>query len=369
MKRNIGPIIAALVIVVTLAAACGPTEPSASPVPVQPTAASIPPTSAPAATPGPEASDWPSSRKYGAMVYDPLSQRLYMIGGMKRERDSFSIPEVWAYDPAGHSWQEQGKLEPRTAIGAAFDEESRRVIVQGFAQTWAYDPAADTWQQMNPGTMPSKRWGPGMAYDTESDRIVFFGGADLAANYLRSSLNDTWAYDYNSDTWTEMQPEVSPSARCFHGAVYDSASDRVLLWGGTTARDLSDQKVWAYDYNTNTWTAQKAPADAPLQRAGFGLFYHPPSGRMIVYGGLDMRDGYLVEATTWAYDYGANSWQALTPSQSPGKRAYSLVAYAPSVDKAIFFGGELTREWANEISDEAWIFDPATDEWEQVPTP
>jgi hypothetical protein len=375
MKLKAGSIIAASMIVVTLVAACGPAKRPATLVPIQPTPTDAPatlvpvqptPTSAPpTATQTPTAAEWPSARKYGAMVYDPLSKRILMFGGVKGLYDAADIPEVWAYEPANNRWQEQGKLGPKVVISAVLDGESQRVIVFGRGDTWAYDPAADTWEAMNPEVMPSERWASQMAYDAESDRIVFFGGGTGAAN----SFDDTWVYDYNTDTWMEMQPEVSPPARAYHGMVYDPENDRVRLWGGHTSRDVSDLRAWAYDYNTNTWTTQEAPSDAPEQRNGLGMVLHSPSGRLIVYGGLTEEDGQLVEGTTWAYDYRANSWEALEPSKSPGKRAHFPMVYAPSVDKAILFGGELVSKTADEISDEAWVFDPTSNEWQNVPRP
>jgi N-acetylneuraminic acid mutarotase len=294
-----------------------------------------------------------------------MSKRIFMFGGTERLLDATDISEVWAYEPANNRWQEQGKLGPKVVISAAIDEESNRVIVFGRGDTWAYDPSADAWEKMSPEVMPSRRWASQMAYDAESDRIVLFGGGTSPTNLF----DDTWVYDYNTDTWTEMQPEMSPPQRGYHGMVYVPEIDRTLLWGGTTRRDVPDLGVWAYDYNTNTWTTQEAPSDAPEQRAGLGLFYHPPSRRLIAFGGLTEWDGQLVEETTWAYDYGANSWEALMPSKSPGKHAFFPMAYAPSVDKAILFGGELTSKDADDISDEAWVFDPTTNEWQNVTRP
>jgi N-acetylneuraminic acid mutarotase len=296
------------------------------------------------------------------MVYVPSSERILMFGGVEGLYDNADIPEVWAYEPANNRWQKQGQLGPKIVICSAVDEESQRVIVVGRGETWAYDPAADTWDKMNPEAKPSLRWASQVAYDAESDRIILFGGGTGAFN----SFDDTWVYDYNADAWTEMQPEVSPPARAYHGMDYDPENDRVLLWGGHTNRDISDLRVWAYDYNTNTWTTQEAPSNAPRQRNGFGMFLHSPSGRLIVHGGLTEADGQLVEGTTWAYDYRTNSWQALAPSQSPGRRAHFPIAYAPSADKAILFGGELVSKTADEISDETWVFDPAANEWENV---
>ncbi|MGD8472564.1 MAG: kelch repeat-containing protein [Anaerolineae bacterium] len=336
---------------------------------VPPTATPLPATSAPtpsATTPTYSGSEWPSARKLGPMVYDPVSERLFMFGGAEEFNDFHEIPEVWAYDPANRTWQEQGKLEPRQVDCAAVDEGSHRAIVFGGGVTWAYDPAADTWEQMHPDAAPrNSPWGSEMAYDAESDRIVLFGGG-------RSPLDtqdETWVYDYDTDTWTQMQPEVSPPQRRYHGMVYVPEADRVLLWGGTTELDVPDLRVWAYDYNTNTWTPHEIPSDAPEQRAGFGLFYHPPSGRMFVFGGTTELIEHMSAEITWAFDYDANSWEALAPSENPGKRSYFQLTYAPSVDQAVLFGGELTKTYADDVSDEVWIFHPSAEEWEIVARP
>jgi len=390
MKPRDWSIIAAVVVVGTLVAACVPADSPATSVPIQPTPTDIPatpvpvqptPTSAPpTATPAIAAGEWPSPRKYGAMVYDPVSERLFMFGGVKYYESSRDFPEVWAYEPVSNRWEKQGRLAPKMVVSAALDEESQRVIVFGrvqgrasgyeYGDTWAYDPAADTWEQMNPATAPSERWASVMVYDAESDRIILFGGGFS----VPLPHGDTWVYDYNTNTWTEMQPEVSPPHRAFHGMVYVPEIDRILLWGGRTKLDVRDSRVWAYDYNANTWTAQEAPSDAPEQeRSGFMLFFHSASGRMIVYGGLTELDGRVVgpmmEETTWAYDYRANSWQALEPSENPGQRAHFLMAYAPSIERAVLFGGERENKYANQVSDEVWMFDAATNEWLQVTGP
>lgn len=154
---------------------------------------------------------------------------------------------------------------------------------------------------------------------------------------------------------------------------YDAESDRIVLLGGgmspTNCADVVDVRVWAYDYNSDTWTTQEAPSNAPAQRAGFGLFHHPPSGRMFVFGGKTELGGQMAEETTWAYDYGTNAWEALEPSKNPGKHAFFPMTYAPSVDKAIMFGGELVDKWADEVSEEVWIFDPSTNGWQEAARP
>jgi hypothetical protein len=141
-----------------------------------------------------------------------------------------------------------------------YDSESDRIILFGGAtgatretasilnDTWAYDYNTNTWTEMAKG--PEDHLGYRMAYDSESDRSILFGGMVYPRIKL---LNDTWAYDFNTDTWTEMQPSTSPPVRNYHAMAYDTQADRVILFGGSDSRDKGIPDTWAYDFNTNTW--------------------------------------------------------------------------------------------------------------------
>ena len=46
-----------------------------------------------------------------------------------------------------------------------------------------------------------------MVYDTQTNKVILFGGDGNNGN----DLNDTWAYDPQSNTWTELSPSgVTP---------------------------------------------------------------------------------------------------------------------------------------------------------------
>jgi hypothetical protein len=83
-----------------------------------------------------------------------------------------------------------------------------------------------------PALKPPPRGYISMAYDVESDRGILFGGQ--TGSYIRATSynNETWAYDAAANKWTEMRPGMSPSARTAADLAYDSESDRVLLFGG-----------------------------------------------------------------------------------------------------------------------------------------
>ena len=58
--------------------------------------------------------------------------------------------------------------------------------------------------------------------------MVLFGGRGPAGEH-----DDTWVYDVAIGKWTEMNPSTKPSIRRGHALAYDSANDKVVLFGGT----------------------------------------------------------------------------------------------------------------------------------------
>jgi hypothetical protein len=83
-----------------------------------------------------------------------------------------------------------------------------------------------------PALNPSPRGYISLAYDVESDRGILFGGQTGHYRYAASFNNETWIYDVAANKWTEMKPATGPEARGAADLAYDSESDRVLLFGG-----------------------------------------------------------------------------------------------------------------------------------------
>ena len=67
-----------------------------------------------------------------------------------------------------------------------------------------------------------------MAYDAQSGRIILFGGVSGAGGYI----GDTWAYDLEANVWTSLSPSSGPTPRQNHVMAYDTQSDRIVLFGG-----------------------------------------------------------------------------------------------------------------------------------------
>ena len=165
-----------------------------------------------------------------------------------------------------------------------------------------------------------------MAYDSESQRVILFGGQ--TGQYRRSSSynGETWAFDVTTYKWTQMKPPSGPKPRSAPELIYDTESDRVIMYGGgggpaPATWGLAD--TWAYDYNTNTWQEM---AKGPAKHLGARLAYDSESDRIILFGGLDI-GGFNYYNDTWSYDFNTDTWTDMKPSTNPPGRNYQAMTY------------------------------------------
>jgi len=203
--------------------------------------------------------EYPSTRICAAMKYDSESDRMVLFGGWSEDRTD--IGETWTYNFNNNSWKMQ---TPESAPSAryrpamAYDSESDRMILFGgmsettaVRDTWAYDYNSNNWTNMNPSTAPPARILAAMVYDKSVDRIIFFGGSNVAKTLF---YTDTWTYDYNSNTWNELTYTTHPSGRCYINMAYDEESNRSILFGGETDGNIRSDETWAYEYTNNSLT-------------------------------------------------------------------------------------------------------------------
>lgn len=356
--------------------ACSVSSPT--PLASQPTLTSVPPTATPPSptalptalpTVMPELN--PSPRGYVSMAYDSESKQVILFGGQTgdfRKSSNFS-DETWAYDVVAQTWVNMKPAVSPQAGGAgslAYDVESDRIILYGntnvlftSGDTWAYDFNSNTWTKMK-ARGPLGHLGLRLAYDLESDRIILFGGYSISRDEM---YQDTWAYDFNSDSWVEMKPAIHPPGQNFHSMTYDVKADRVILWGGDTetgsSRPPKDPSVWAYDYNTNTWE-QKLTDDGPGARAYAAMAYDTSSDRVILFGGYTIGSNEM-----WVYSYEANTWTKLESNVDPGSLSRHAFVYVPELDRFILFGGQLgNREFT--YGQSTWIYDLNANTWIDV---
>jgi hypothetical protein len=307
----------------------------------------------------------PSPRGWCEMAYDSESDKMILFGGVPGYY--LYNDETWAYDYNTNTWTNMNPSEKPSArcrYSLAYDSESDKMILFGGCgwgdilndETWAYDYNTNTWTNMNPILKPSPRQEQVMVYDSESDRVILFGGTNYAWAGVYS--DETWAYDYNTDTWTKMNPANSPSPRGASGMAYDSESDRVILFGGTVGGFPMDDETWAYDYNTDTWTNMNPTFSSPA-RTMHEMSYDCESDRVILFGG-SVAPAWTWSDQTWAYDYNTNTWTNMDPAIKPSSRGNVPMAYDSESDKIVLFGGfpGWTSPYSNEwYYDDTWVYD------------
>ena len=351
---------------VILFAACTPAAPAATPVPPTP----LPATAVPAQ--GVQLS--PSQRDSFSMAYDSKRDLVVLFGGSDADPCWKNCPpsfgDTWIYNVAANTWTE---IKPPTApsgrANAALDydaESDRTILYSGFISgdnyapldTWSFDMNTKTWTQMK-ASGPAYHFGHKLVYDSKADRMILWGGWNMKDNV---GTNDTWTYDYNSDTWTEMKPAVKPPGVNFQGMVYDSKADRVIMWGGGF-----NTSVWVYNYNADNWEERK-PSGGPSSRWGHGMSYDSKADRTILYGGYtgdpEAEFNFVFnDLETWAYDYNVNTWTLLKPEKNPGLLTWFGQVYLPSTDRTLLFGG---IKGYGVHSNQTWLYDYNANTWTEV---
>ncbi len=295
-----------------------------------------------------------------AMVYDSSADRMVVFGGT--DFQGHGSDTTWAYDFESNTWTDRNP-ETHPHAGwldrAAYDSWAHRMIMFGgydsvtrrfTNETWAYDYAGNNWTNLSPSGAPSPRTRPGLAFDSQSDRVVLFGGDTSGTGYS----NETFSYDYDTNTWTNMSPAVHPGARRSSMMAYDPIADRMVLFGGTDDMLGGDfhgayNDTWSYDFDTNTWTDMNPPA-APSPRYHGGFAYDSQVDRFVLYGGIG-DDNSLYE--TWLYAYDNNTWNLIAPDHSPPPKALMGMAFDTQSARTIMFGG---NAGGNTPGNETWAF-------------
>ena len=187
-----------------------------------------------------------------------------------------------------------------------------RLNADRFDDVWRYDPATGEWWDVRAPRGPVPRAGAAVAYDAGSGLVVLFGGAVGTCNYpaCAEHIDDTWVYDPAANTWEERSPATSPPGRHGHTMAYDAQSDRVVLFGGDTGSAwLGD--TWAYDADGDTWV-EVTTEEAPWPVAQQAMAYDPSADRIVLWGGAERE-----ESVVWTFDLESATWSSATWDPAP----------------------------------------------------
>ena len=144
-----------------------------------------------------------------------------------------------------------------------YDEKRDRLILLGgeergpLSDVWTYDFNHDAWTEADAGSGPSGRLYAAAAYDARSGRLILFGGMEgVSITSSGHPVNDTWSYDLLANKWTELKPKTSPPARGRHAMAFDSESGKIVMFGGGPDPRHFQNDTWTFDPLTSNWSKE-----------------------------------------------------------------------------------------------------------------
>jgi hypothetical protein len=287
--------------------------------------------------------------KEGAAIYDPVGDRMVLAGvaGGELEVWAFTLSEPGAWSQIIPTFGESPP--PLLEATLAYDPTNHRALLYGGyvsteeANLWALSLSPPTaWSELY--SAPSARMGHTAIVDRVRDRMIVHGGQ--RGFNAADRLSETWSLDLSDlASWTLLPTTGTPPVRSYHGAVWDSAGDRMVLWGGD-----SDQQTWALDLATLDWSPLAVAGTPPPARRSHTTIFDPVRRRMIVFGGEDIAtSGYRNDV--WALDLSAvPTWIPLAPGGSPpSPRTGAAAIYDPTQDRMLLFGGRVQFGQGNDL--------------------
>lgn len=355
----------------------------------------------------------PEARSGAAMVYDSARAKLILFGG--RAGSGYNLEDTWEWDPATGAWTDvapTGHPSARAQHSMVYEKSTGKVLLFGggrstptsydgtgvtisLGDTWEYDPVAKAWTQRTVTASPSVRNDSGLAWDVARKRAVLFGGIQVdIAGAPGVPKQDTWEWDPEAGTWTELPGSGErPSQRYGHALAFDATRNKVVLFGGwDMGSGMAKSDVWDWD-PTVGWSSRLtgAEAGAPTGRMYAAMVSDDTRGRMIVLGGASLSpsggggiggagggiaiapDAAVIMADmtfapypsreVWELDSATPAWSDRTPPLDvPTSRYSPALAFNPLTGKTCLFGGG--ENSTGLILNDYWEWDGKT--WTQV---
>jgi hypothetical protein len=168
---------------------------------------------------------------------------------------------------------------PRWRSTAIYHPGRKRMVIFGGMR--GSEPTDEIWElELNSSTLNNKRWtrifpagtvaadlartGHIGVYDSQNDRLIVYGGWSPVNSLTKTYYNSTYAFSFADRQWTLVAPGPDvPAARRNAGAVYDTANDRMIIFGGAFGSDTALQiynDTYAL-YSETKWSPTSGKSD------------------------------------------------------------------------------------------------------------
>ncbi len=288
----------------------------------------------------------PTPRTLFSMVFNPAAfpnGQIVLFGG---QGDSGPLNDTWVWNDFNNIWNSQTTSlnpSPRNGVSMAFDPTFGQTLLFGgtntfsdFNDTWLWNGNNSTWTELIPNTTsptnPSPRAYASMAFaPLPSTQLILFGGSTISGS-MPMPLNDTWAW--NGTAWIQIFPIDSPSPRFGASMVFDQNNQSLLLFGGSDYTQVFND-TWSW--NGINWI-QLFPSEMPSPRALAAMTFDASIMRTLLFGGTGNLVGQYF-GDTWLWS--GSNWQLATPTSTtnPSPRSGASMVFDAITQKPLLFGG------------------------------
>jgi hypothetical protein len=233
--------------------------------------------------------------------------------------------------------------------------ETNEIILyggSGYTDTWSFDCETQTWSQVVTASNPGVHHSLGLAYDPLENVVVLFGGF----NESGWDTDDCWKFDCDTREWTDLAPTTTPLARYGHVMVYDESINLIVLTAGNTAYQGHQDDTWTFNVSSNIWT-ERTPTGTPDELKWPMMTYDSANQKCIMFGG---QIGDNPVDHTWVYDGQQDTWTRQYPADAPEGMINTGLAFDPVNDVTILFGGYVMEDG---LRDGTWTYSYVNNEW------
>lgn len=276
----------------------------------------------------------PAPRSLPLMVYDPVRNVTLMYGGVNSTTE---FVDFWQHD--GVRWSQiQVEGTPNGCsypVGAWDSTRNRLVMICQDASVFEWD--GTEWFTFN--SFPDDRRPrndrrfSSVVYDPRTRRVLLFGGYTFGRDYV----NEFWSWDGTS--WTQLaRNRTAPAPRSLSSMFYDSATQKIILFGGIGRARPTNPVVrygdqWSWD-GTN-WTEMTSVTVKPPARYGAQTATDPLTGNTVIFGGKNDREEYINDQWRW----NGTTWTQMNVSNRPAPRMNGGFVHDTARERFLLFGG------------------------------
>ncbi len=272
-----------------------------------------------------------------AVVYDPLGDKLYMIGGNPAGQSGTYLTANYEYNPATRTWATKASMPTARGWLAGSVVDGKIYIIgghnnsgQAIATNECFDIAANTWSTRT----ARPRIGLAAAEVVWRDSLIYV----LGGNNASTGFNNVDIYDATADAWSVGTALPFPLFMGSAGII----GDTIFI-----AQGYNNSACWPNLYKgvinpanptQITWTAGPTLAEPVFN-----------GGTAVIGGDVYWLGGFINAATVtnkwWKYSTATGAVTAQSPLYPVTLARCNFMASRPSTSELYVLAGDMAGDW------------------------